>query len=249
MQFVEIAKLAVRVFLICAFVFGVLACGQPLLSGIFATLGLRMRSTWWRLALIADDIVVDRNGSVYIWNGERIQVYESDGRFSNGWSFGKTGFLLLAQDGESIVAVRPHQSSVRFDAKGRQLEEKHDEPKRYDEIANERFQNGRWTPAFKDGEGNVYRQEGWILHSIVRVDPKGHKTVVVRDPICVRMFNYVLGFLLIVFSFAALKLGPRILGCCSAVPANPENPVPIRRQVTNDEKDDKSSQDTGKSGE
>lgn len=114
MHFAETAKFAIKVLLVSVFVFGAVAVGQPLLSGIFATLGLRMRSTWWRLALSVDDIVVDKNGTVYIWNGERIQVYDSDGRFLNGWSFGKTGWLLLGQDGASIIAVRHYRSSVRL---------------------------------------------------------------------------------------------------------------------------------------
>ncbi|MCE5268459.1 MAG: hypothetical protein LLG00_11295 [Planctomycetaceae bacterium] len=206
MHFAETAKFAIKVLLVSVFVFGAVAVGQPLLSGIFATLGLRMRSTWWRLALSVDDIVVDKNGTVYIWNGERIQVYDSDGRFLNGWSFGKTGWLLLGQDGASIIAVRHYRSSVRFDAEGRQLEEKRDDPRRYERIINERSQHGVWTPAFEDGTGNVYRQEGRLLHSIVRVDPTGRKTVIIRDSVYVGIFNPILGILLVVLSYAAWRL-------------------------------------------
>ena len=140
---------------------------------------------------------------------KRIQVYDSNGKFVNGWSFGKGGLLLLGQDGQSIIAVRYNQPSARFDDTGRQLEQ-WDDAGHYLEVSNARTQHGAWTPAFEDAEGNVYRQEGWILHRIVRIDRSGQKTVIVRDPVYVGIFNHGLAFLLILFSFAAWKL-PAVL--------------------------------------
>ena len=225
MQVVEATKLAVRVCLVSVVVFGVVAVTPTLLSGVSGTLGLRMRSTWWRLPLGVNDLVVDKNGRIYTWNDSgRIQVYDSHGRFLNGWSFGANGaWLLLGQDGESIIVVRHYRSSVSFDQKGRQLDEKRDNPGRYDEIAHQRFTNGAWTPSFEDAGGNVYRQEGWFLHSIVRVNPRGQKTVIVRDPVYVGMFNYVLGILLMFFSIVGWKIGSVIAGSCSASRRKPGN--------------------------
>jgi hypothetical protein len=211
MKHMEIAKLAVRVCLIGILVFGVVGVAQTLLSGMFSTLGLPMRSAWWRLPLSVTDIVVDKNGRIYTWNASaRIQVYDSNGKFLNGWSFGKDGWLLLGQDGESLIVVRYNQSSIKFDSTGRQLEQWED-PGRYLEISCARTLHGAWVPTFEDIEGNIYRQAGWILHRIVRIDSSGRETVIVRDPIYVGMFDFILCFLLVLFSLAVLKLGPRIM--------------------------------------
>jgi hypothetical protein len=206
-----VAKLAARVCLVGILVIGVVSVGQVFLSAISADISWPIVSAWWRLPLSVTDIVVDKNGTIYTRNnGERIQVYDSQGDFLKGWSFGKGGYLLLEQDGKSFIAVRQRRSSVRFDQKGNKLAEWEDSG-HYERIADERIQQGMSIPSFKDGEGNVYRQEGWILHSIVRVDRSGQKTIIVRDPVYVGIFDYVLGILLVIFSLAALKLGRHIV--------------------------------------
>jgi hypothetical protein len=202
-------KLVVRICLIGIFLVGLLAVGQVLLAGIFSALDWPVKSSQWRLPLRVTDIVVDKNGNIYTRNnGDRIQVYNSDGEFLMGWSFG-SGWLTLGPDGESIVALRPNEPSVRFSRRGFLLARWEDHG-HYQKIAEERGQHGDWIPVFQDPEGNTYRQEGWILHNIVRIDRSGAKTTVVADPIYMVMCDYVLGILLIIFSLSALKLMPHV---------------------------------------
>jgi hypothetical protein len=221
MKSVILVKFAVTIFLVGILLIGVVAVGQVLLAGIFSSLDWQAKSSRWRLPLRVTDIVVDKNGSIYtVNNGDRIQVYNTDGEFLMGWSCGK-GWLTLGSDDKSIVVVRPYDPSVQFSRRGFFLTKWADRG-HYQKIAEERGQKGDWIPVFQDPEGNTYRQEGWILHSIVRIDPNGEKTTVVTDPIYLVLGDYVLGILLIVFSLLALKLIPRVFRpATAAIKQNP----------------------------
>ena len=211
MKSASIANFGVMTCLALAFALGTLAVAQTVLSGLLSTLSCPAVSSWWRLPLSITDIVVDKYHRIYTSNdGSRIQVYDSDGSFFNGWSFGKDVKLLLSPDGESIIAVRNNQPSVRFDVTGSALEQWSD-PGRYVEVGGARTEHGAWRPAYEDGGNNIYHQEGWILHRIVRTGAEGQAAVIVRDPIYVGILNARLGMLLALFSFAAWKVRARLL--------------------------------------
>ena len=211
MKLARIANSCVVISVATACVFGTVAIAQTLLSGVLSTVGCPAVSSWWRLPLSITDILVDKHHRVYTSNdGSRIQVYASDGSFLNGWSFGKDVKLLLGPDAESIIAVRNNQPTVRFDVAGNALAQWSD-PGRYVAVSQARTQHGAWRPAYADGEGNVYYQEGWILHRIVRVDDEGNKAVIVRDPIHVGILNARVGMLLVLCSFVAWRVRARVL--------------------------------------
>jgi len=201
--------------LVTGLIFAILVCllefGIGTLSR-FAAYGLpeSLRSHLFRNTLEfpigqIDTIAVDNSGHIYLGTDyNRIQKYDTDGRFLRGWFVNTSGrFNLHTHDDEVHAITARQQRRIIFDSNGTLLEEM--------PISDYKFLIKTESSKAKGIDGSLYYADNrfWSAR-VIKKSPDGYESVIIKSPDNLWLFvspavPFLLGAILALISGAMLK--------------------------------------------